>query len=56
MSFQPRKSAKLSAKRCEAFLKITAGSNVTQLVTKRAAVQPVETTGSASQIASRTSD
>jgi len=56
MTSQPGKSAKLSAKRREAFLKMTAGSNITQLDTERASAQPVETTGSASQIAPRTSD
>ncbi|KAF0481610.1 hypothetical protein F8M41_023529 [Gigaspora margarita] len=50
------KSAKMSAKRHEVFLKITAGSGIPQLDTKRATAQPIETIGTGSYYSPRPSD
>ncbi|KAF0378687.1 hypothetical protein F8M41_012396 [Gigaspora margarita] len=50
------KSAKMSAKRCEAFLKMTAGSGVPQLDTERATTQPIETISTGSHYSLRPSN
>ena len=50
------KSAKMSAKRREAFLKMTAGSGVPQLDTEKAAAQPIETIGTEFYYSSRHSN
>ena len=50
------KSAKMSAKRREAFLKMTASSGVPQLDTERAAMQPIKTIGTGSHYSPRPSD
>ena len=50
------KSAKMSAKRREAFLKMTASSGIPQLDTERAAAQPIETIGTGSHYSPRPSD
>ncbi|CAG8728745.1 13252_t:CDS:2, partial [Ambispora leptoticha] len=56
MSSKLGKGAKLSAKRREEFLKMTAGRNITQLDTERAAAHLVESTGSTSIPPPTTSD
>ncbi|KAF0435440.1 hypothetical protein F8M41_004802 [Gigaspora margarita] len=50
------KSAKIFAKRCKAFLKMTASSGIPQLDTKRAAAQHIKTISTRSHYSPRPSD